>query len=121
MKIKIDSVVDHGTLNSERVILSVMEATDLKYFIVADTTYLGTSISNKLRHMHWFLPRSVQAGDIVELYTKTGTNRQENIGNGKTKYIIHWELEVPVWNNEGDAALLIYTPAWKTTKARGAD
>ena len=122
MKIKIDQIIDHGTLASERVLISVTEDADLSYFIVADTTYTSTDkISNKLRHMHWFAPKSVKAGDKVELYTKAGTNSQTDIGNGNTRYIIHWGVGNSVWNNEGDAAILFAIQTWKTTGAKGAN
>jgi len=117
MKIKIDSVIDHGTLNSERVMISVLENTDLKYFIIADTTYSdATYISNKLRHMYWSKPLPVKAGDKVELYTKSGRNSEENIGNGNKKHIIYWGLGNPIWNNDGDAAILFSIDEWATTK-----
>lgn len=120
MKIKIDQIIDHGTLTSERVLISVTENADLSYFIIADTTYTSNDkISNKLRHMHWFSPKPVKAGDKVELYTKSGTNSQTDIGNGNTKYVIHWGLGNPVWNNDGDAAILFAIQTWKTTKAKG--
>lgn len=120
MKIEIDKIVDHGTLNSERVMISVLQDTDLKYFIVADTTYTdATHISNKLRHMHWFNSKSVKEGDKVELYTKAGKDSEEDIGNGNKKYIIHWGLGGPIWNNDGDAAILFHVDSWKTTKTKG--
>lgn len=122
MKIQIDQIVDHSTLNSERVLISVIQDTDLKYYIIADTTYTSAeNISNKLRHMYWFAPKSVKAGDKVELYTKVGTSSQIDIGNGNTKYIIYWGLGASVWNNDGDAAILFHVDSWKTTKAKGAN
>lgn len=122
MKIKIDKVVDHGTLNSERVQISVLQDVELGDFIVADTTYtISTRVSNKLRHMHWFNDQRVKAGDKVELYTKSGTNSKVDIGSGNTKYTIHWGLNKCVWNNEGDAAVLFYAPTWNATKVNEAD
>jgi hypothetical protein len=66
MKLKINQVVDFGTLESERVELSVLEDTNLYYFIISDTTYLDEGkISNKMRHTFWFKPQEVKKGDEV--------------------------------------------------------
>lgn len=56
MKAKIRGVIDLGTHSSERVIIDIQEDTNLHFFMVMDTTYIGdTHISNKLRHTHWFV------------------------------------------------------------------
>lgn len=118
MKIQIDKIVDHGQ-NSERVEMSVIQNCNLTYYILADTTYTDpTHISNKLRHMHWFADRDVKAGDKIVLFTKKGTNTSATIGNGNTKYTIYWQLDINVWNNDGDAAVLFEINGWKTTKSK---
>jgi hypothetical protein len=118
MKIQIERIVDHGQ-NSERVELSVTEDCNLGFFIVADTTYTDpTHISNKLRHMYWFVNKEVKCGDKVTLYTRKGMDSSENLPNGRMRYTIYWQLEVNVWNNDGDAAVLLEIGTWKTTKTK---
>lgn len=120
MKIQINQVVDHGTLNSEKVQMSVLEDTDLRFYIVADTTFTANDkISNKLRHMYWFTSVEVKQGDQVELYTKAGANTDTTIANGKKKYTIYWGLGNPIWNNDGDGAILFQIEDWATKKAKG--
>ncbi|WP_312716756.1 hypothetical protein [Sphingobacterium multivorum] len=118
MKLKIEKVVDFGTLDSERVELSVLEDTNLHYFIIVDTTYLAEDkISNKMIHTFWFKPQQVNKGDEVVLYSKVGIKRSTDINGGKNKkYHIYWDLKSSVWNNSGDAAVLFEVKAWKTTK-----
>jgi hypothetical protein len=113
MKLTIRTIVDHGH-DSERIVLDVTQAANLKYYLVFDTTYLRPgAISNKLRHTYWFAPQAVQVGDVVVLYTKKGSNtsRQEN---GHTVYFYYWGLDSCVWNDEGDRALLMEANAWIT-------
>lgn len=119
MKLKINQVVDFGTLDSERVELSVLEDTNLHHFIIIDTTYENgeTKISNKMRHTFWFNPQEVKKGDEVVLYSKVGINQSTAINGGKNKkYHLYWDLKNSVWNNSGDAAVLFEVQAWKTTK-----
>lgn len=118
MKLKINRVVDYGTLESERVNLTVVEDCNLNYYILIDTTFSSeNTISNKMRHTYWFKPQEVKNGDEVVLYTKAGKTKIEDINGGKNKrYTIYWELGNSVWNNEGDAAVLFEINTWRTTK-----
>jgi len=118
MNLRINRVVDFGTHASERIELAVTGNCNLHSFIIADTTYIEeTSISNKLRHMHWFSTRDVIAGDEIFLYTKSGTTSTEAINGGRnTRYILYWGLGSYVWNNNGDAAVLFNINTWQTTK-----
>ncbi|QQY31741.1 MULTISPECIES: hypothetical protein [Chryseobacterium] len=67
--------------------------------------------------MYWFVSKNVKKGDEVILYTKSGTNKTEEINGGKNKrYTLFWNLGNSVWNNTGDAAVLFEVRTWKTTK-----
>lgn len=118
MNIEIDKVVDNGSHNVERIELNVVGNCNLHNYILADTTYTDeTHISNKLRHMYWFLNQNVIAGDKVVIYTKQGKASTELINGGRnTKYTYYWGLGNSVWNNTGDAALLFNINTWKTKK-----
>lgn len=117
MKLKIDSVVDYGTHDSEKVLLTVLEDCNLKYYQIADTTYTSEGkISDKLRHFYWFPVKDVKKGDTIILYTKEGNNTSKQLPNGKTQYTYYWGLDNFVWNNDGDAAVLFEINKWKTTK-----
>jgi hypothetical protein len=118
MKMKITRVVDKGTHDSERVEFTVLEDCKLKYYQIIDTTYLSeNTISNKMRHMHWFYDQDLKAGDEVWLYTKSGKDKSEPINRGKnTRYIRFWKLDNSVWNNTGDAAVLFELNTWQTHK-----
>ncbi|MBL7706833.1 MAG: hypothetical protein JNM21_14900 [Taibaiella sp.] len=118
MKMKIKRVVDHGTLESERVELYSVENCQLHFYQVADTTYTNEGkISNKVRHVHWFLDAAINEGDEVWLYTKVGTNSTQSINGGKnTRYIHYWNLAQSVWNNSGDGAILFELEGWSTSK-----
>ena len=84
MKLEILRVEDHGTLTSERIFLSVKEDTDLKYYIVRDSTFtIGDKMSNKWVHAHQFLPQIVKPGDEVVLCTSSAPKTTEKINNNK--------------------------------------
>lgn len=118
MELKIKNVIDYGTHGSERVELTVVSNCNLKYYMIADTTYNGqNSISNKMRHVFWFTPQDVKSGDELVVYTKNGINSSEYINGGRNvKYIFYWGLSSYVWNNSGDAAILFKLNNWNTTR-----
>ncbi len=115
MKIEITNVIDNGTHDSERVVLSVLQDTDLKYYIIRDTTYTDDEhVSNKWQHVHKFGEQPVKAGDEVILYTKKGKKEIKNHGNNNKQYTYYWGMDSSIWNNDGDAAVLYQIYKWKT-------
>ena len=119
MKLKVVSVNDNEEHSSERVFINVLEATDLTYYILRDTTYTEDNhISNKWQHVYKFHKQIVNAGDQVVLYTKTGKDDVRTFANGKKQYIYYWGLDSSVWNNTGDGAVLYEIRGWETFKVK---
>lgn len=119
MKIEITDVVDHGTHASEKVLLKVLNDTDLKYFILRDTTYTSENkVSNEWVHAYRFISQEVKKGDKIILYTKIGNDSIKDLGNGNTQYIYYWNLGSCVWNDTGDAAVLYQIEDWKTFRVK---
>ena len=117
MKIEIVKILERGGANQERLWLKVISNTDLKYFIVFDTTYTApNSISNLQRHAYWFKPKDVKAGDYVVLYTKKGTPSEVINENGTTTHFFYWGLDKTIWNDTGDCAVLFEVNSWQTSK-----
>lgn len=117
MKVKIRNVVDFDTLDSERIILDVVDDTDIGYYMIADSTYTADDkISNKVRHTYWFPDQKVKKGDVVVLYTKKGTNKPKK-EKDHTIYFYYWGLDKSIWNDEGDCALLFEIAEWSHKKA----
>ena len=118
MKMEIVSVHEKGNRNQEYVEMKVLEQCDLKYYILADTTYTSeNSISNKLRHMYWFAAKEAAKGDYVFLYSGKGTNKSYKNKAGTTTHVFYWGLDSAVWNDDGDGAILFEAHIWKAKKA----
>lgn len=117
MKIEIIDVLDRGVGNKERLWLKVNGDTNLKFYIVFDTTYTSSdSISNLQRHAYWFKPKSVHAGDSVVLYTRSGTPSSQLNKDGTTSHFLFWGLEKTIWNVKEDCAVLFEVNSWQTSK-----
>lgn len=118
MKLKIISIENKGDLTREVVWLEVLEACNLQYYKISDTTYTSeNSISNEVRHTYWFPTKQAARGDLVALRTKAGTNTTvENERKTKT-HIYYWNLGRTIWNKDGDCAVLFELTSWKATRA----
>ncbi|UAJ10649.1 hypothetical protein [Polymorphobacter megasporae] len=113
MEVSITGVYGHGDASKEHVMLSVDSDCDLGGYILADTTYVEPNrVSNELRHMFWFPTKRVVAGDTVVLRTCAGTQTEEKRELGSTRHRFYWGLEVAVWNDTGDVAILFEIAEW---------
>lgn len=117
MKVKIRNVSDYDNHEKERLVLDVIEDTDIGEYLVLDTTYTAKGgVSNKARHPYWFPDKKVKKGDIVVLYTKRG--KQSSTDNGTyTSHFFYWGLDSSVWNDEGDCAVLLHIDEWSAKKS----
>lgn len=117
MKMKIRSIHGHGKADEEYVVLDVIEDCNAHYYMLSDTTYTAKrKISNKTRHNFWFSPKKLKAGDVVYLYTKVGKYSSSERTNETISHKFYWGLKVPIWNDDGDGAILFEIETWKTTK-----
>lgn len=113
MNVSIRKVADSSKHSDERLILDVLEDTDIGEYAVLDTTYTpSNSVSNKVRHCYWFPDKKVKKGDLVVLYTNPGTNTIQKNKDGSTTHFFHWGLKVSVWNNTGDCAVVLHISDW---------
>lgn len=117
MKLKVLSIHEKGDASKEYVLLEATEDCDVGNYAVADSTYTGEhSVSNMLRHVYWFPDKAIKKGNRVVLRTGAGTNGEYKTDSGKQVHRFFWGLKSSVWNDDGDAAVLLHIASWKITK-----
>lgn len=113
MKLDIHSIHNHGDQRQERIVLRASEDCQLHRYMVADSTYIDEkTVSNKLRHTHWFLNAPLKTGDWVILYTGKGQDNTSRTKDGYTVHHRYWGLDRAVWNDTGDDAQLFELSHW---------
>ena len=118
MDMKLLRILDQGT-NEERLVLKAIRSCNLNEYIVFDTTYDENGVaSNKHRHLYVFPYIDVEADDTVVLYSKKGKYSTIKNENGTTSHFFYWNLDIHVWNNEGDTAYLLHYDAVDMKKMR---
>lgn len=112
MDVVIRKIADNSIHDKERLILDVTADVDIGNFVVFDTSFSKDGkISNKVRHTYWFPDQKVKKGDVVVLYTRKGKNISEK-KDSHTIYFYYWDLDISVWNNDGDCAVLLNCKDW---------
>ncbi|WP_293596573.1 MULTISPECIES: hypothetical protein [unclassified Polaromonas] len=112
MKVEIVGVSNRGNASREFVHLQAIEDCDLRFYMVADSSYVDPQhISNKLRNHFWFPAAQVKAKEHIILCTGVGVNNTTN-SNGMTIHWFYWGLHRPVWNDGGDTAVLFELQGW---------
>lgn len=118
MALEISAIRNKGRQDEEYVELRATEACDLRFYIVADTTYTSeASVSNMLRHTYWFTSYQVAKGDYVFLYTGRGSHVTFANKAGTVTHVFFWGLGSAVWNDTGDGGVLFNIRQWSTKRA----
>lgn len=114
MNLQIISIHNHGDAQREYVVFKVVADCILGEFVLSDTTYINEkTISNRLRHMYWWVTsEKARKGDFIYVYTREGKDTTRVV-EGVTHRDFFWNLKSSVWNNNGDAAVLMHVDEWQ--------
>ena len=112
MKIDIQSVADKGNFKKERLILKVKAAADIGDYLLVQTGFNDGEVTIGVFHTYWFPYKSVSPGDLVVLYTRSGTENVKELTNNRTAHFFYWGLSSPIWNGNNKAPALLHSPEW---------
>jgi hypothetical protein len=98
MRLKIRGLRDAGVLPKERLVLEAAQNGDIGAYAVFCTRLLSTGdISSEVEQTFWFPDKKVQAGDLVVLYTKQGSQHERQNEDKTTTHFFYWNLDTPLW------------------------
>lgn len=117
MNIEIKYVKDAGNKAKERIILKARADLDIGNYILFDTTYFDNgSVSNKIRHSIWFPDTKIGINDLVIVYTKIGEYSFVKNKNNTKSHFFYMGLDTPIWNQDGDCAVIVEVNEWLAKK-----
>lgn len=115
--LKIIKIANTGDFKTEYVHLQAVADCDIGDFIVTDSTFgPADAPSNKLRHVYFFEPTVVKAGDFVVLWTRKEKASSQKHDSGVQQHNRFWGLQEHIWNVTGDSAVLLAAPLRQRTK-----
>ena len=92
MKIKIRDLIDAGIPNQERIVIDVLENTDIGQYALSSVRVSAKpdgyfTVPNSF---YWFPDGPVKKGDVVVLYTKSGARSTTNNQDRSTSHFYYW-------------------------------
>jgi hypothetical protein len=108
--LKIERAENGSTPDLEKIVLKVLEDTNLKFYAIIDKTFDDGKESDTFRHFYRFPNQIAKKGEFVILHSNegingpTGPNKEKN--TAKT-YHYYWGSKSCIWNDKGDTAKLI--------------
>ena len=107
MMLEITSFADPGVIENERLVVKVLSDLDIGSYAVllSGVSDAKTPISGR-KTAYWFPDQEVKSGDLIVLYTKSGTRSKKEIANGHTAHFYYWGLKEPIWGTLRTAVIL---------------
>ncbi len=118
MNLKLKSIADKGNLERERLVIRVLNDTDVGDFLVLRTGYSDGTVTARVHNTFWFPDKKVTAGDLVVLYTKRGTSNEKQLEENRKAHFFYWGRAEAQWADKDRAVVLLETESWD---AAGAD
>ena len=114
MNLEIQSFTAPGDLINERLVLKASASLDVGDYAIFQSTKSGdgkATAGNKIAY--WFPDSDIKSGDLVVLYTKSGTRGAKQLESGKTAHFFYWGLQTPIWKDENVGAVVLLVDEWK--------
>lgn len=109
----------------ERVLLRAINATDLEWYLLINTTFNEAGSLDLLNdHVFWFPSSiSVKKGEYIRVYsTRKGEYKKINTKYGDEPAVFHdffWGLSAPIWDmNISNAVTVFQIKTWNSSGVR---
>ena len=90
---------------------------DIGDYIVAQTGYIEDSPTTNFSHSLWFPYKLINKGDLVVVYTKSGSSKERVLDKGNKAHFFYLGLTEPIWNAPRHGALILHAPSWDSKPA----
>lgn len=112
MRVQIQSVVDKGDMDQERLVLKVRDDADIGDFMLVRTGFKDDDVTTKVYNSFWFPYKHVRARDFVVVYSKQGRSREKSLEDGRKAHFFYWGEAAPLWEEANFAPVLLHAPEW---------
>lgn len=114
MTLVLQSVVNVGELERERVVIRATADVEIGHYAVfcCNAADDGLPLAGNVVHAFWLEDKKIKSGDFVVIYSKRGRDSEKTSENGATSHFYYWELDEPLWNKDTVPILLLIS-SWK--------
>jgi hypothetical protein len=111
MKLELKSIQDKGVIGKERIVMKSLSKLDVGQFAVLQTGYDGEV--NTLTHdCYWFPDKTIEEGDWIVLYTKSGKQKENVQKSGVTAHFFYWGKDSSKWKTKSWAPVVLQVDSW---------
>lgn len=115
VEFRIDGVRNRGEITRERLLIRAERAVDIgKYLLLSARTREGRILGSRVPNCYWFPDVEITAGDLVVLYSKSGSKNVRENNSGNHSHFFYWGLGEPVWDDPARAPVLVRIAAWNS-------
>ena len=112
MNIAIDYIKNPGDLDKERIVFAVKNDEQLGKYLIAESVLTEDArFSARIKNVFWFPDQELKQGDVVVLYTKSGSNNTIKNEDGSTTYFYYWGLSEPHLN-DNKPCVVLFEATW---------
>lgn len=115
MNVEIVGIRNADELERERIVLRAVQDTDIgNYLILRARTKNNVVHAGSVPDSYWFRDKRVRAGDLIVLYSKSGTTREKHNDDESVTHFFYWGLSSPCWSRADSAAVLVRLREWES-------
>jgi hypothetical protein len=117
MRLSVVTITDRGVPNRERLRLTALTDANLVNYVIFDTIKManGTAVDPVPRHVLWFTPYLVKAGDDIIVYSRAGTPSASAKSGGGRNHFFFWGLGKTIWGHKDACAVVLEINDWATS------
>lgn len=112
MNITLRSVISRGDYQKERVTFRCNADTDVGQYLFLQTDSNDGLPTTGVKRTFWFPDKTVRKGDLIVLYTRSGTQSEKVLTTGSKAHFFYWGVPVPAWREDGISAVILHAPEW---------
>jgi len=117
VNLKLKSLADKGNPQKERLIIRVLNDTNVGEFMVLRTGFVNGQVTVGVSNTFWFPDTMVKAGDLVVLYSKSGAITEKVLESGNKAHFFYWGQDSALWEVDDIAVVLLHAPVWESSRA----
>lgn len=113
MNLELRSILGRGDLNKERLTFRAIADLDIGDYIFMQVSSFGNEITTDVNISFWFPYMRVKKGDIVVLYTRSGSAEPKRLTTGHFAHFFYLNMLEPIWGSDDFAAVIAHAPNWE--------
>ncbi len=117
MNLKLKSIADRGNPKKERVVVRVLQDTNIGFYLVMCTGFSNGAVNTGITETFWFPDKDVHSGDLVVLYSKPGTTSEKQLENGSKAHFFYWGNTQSLWASDSRGVVLLRGNDWEAAGA----